>query len=145
MKKILKEETMRKFWGTVEPKEVAKVYLLKRMQEESLPSELKFLKETNSVVPQRVRDLNLFLDPVGLIRSEGRMENAGTFSQELVHPLVLGKGHYLTDLIIKNCHHKVQHLGVQPTLNRVRMDGFRLIRPFSAVNRVLRGCFICRK
>ena len=145
MKKILKEETMRKIWGTVEPKEVAKVYLLKRMQEESLPSELKFLKETNSVVPQRVRDLNLFLDPVGLIRSEGRMENAGTFSQELVHPLVLGKGHYLTDLIIKNCHHKVQHLGVQPTLNRVRMDGFRLIRPFSAVNRVLRGCFICRK
>ena len=145
MKKILKEETMRKFWGTVEPKEVAKVYLLKRMQEESLPSELRFLKESNGVVPDRVRGLNLFLDPIGLIRSEGRMENARTFSQELVHPLVLGKGHHLTNLIIKNCHHKVQHLGVQPTLNRVRMDGFRLIRPFSAVRGVLRGCFICRK
>ena len=73
------------------------------------------------------------------------MANVGTFSQELVHPLVLGKHHSLTNLIIKHCHHKVQHLGVQPTLNRVRMDGFRLIHPFSAVRSVLRQCFICRR
>ena len=84
------------------------------MQEESFPSELKFLNGTNSVVPNRIKDLNLFLDPIGLIKSEGRMENDVTFSQELVHPLVLGKSHSLTNLIIKHCHHKVQHLGVQP-------------------------------
>ena len=55
MKKVLKEETMRKIWGTVEPVEVAKVYLLKKMQEELFPSELKFLKGTNSVVPDRIQ------------------------------------------------------------------------------------------
>ena len=108
-------------WSTVEPLEIAKLYLLFKMQEESFPTELDFLRGTNSsVVPDRVRDLNLFLDPLGLIRSEGRMDNAGTFSQELIHPLVLGKNHSLTTLTIKHCHNKVQHFGVQPTLNRVR-------------------------
>ena len=73
------------------------------------------------------------------------MDNTGTFSQELIHPLVLGKNHSLTALIIKHCHHKVQHLGVQPTLNRVRLDGFRLIHPFNAFRGVLRSCFICKR
>ena len=145
MKKILKEETMERIWGTVDIAEIAKLYLLKKMQDESFPKELSFLKESSNLIPNRVKDLNLFLDPIGLIRSGGRMEHAGTFSPELIHPLVLGKHHALTNLIIKHCHHKVQHLGVQPTLNRVRMDGFRLIRPFSSVYSVLRNCFICKR
>ena len=81
-------------------------------------------KDTHSV-PDRVRDLNLFLDPKGFIRSGGRMDNVNAFSQELIHPLILGKNHPLTNLIITHCHHKVQHLGVQPILNRVMMDGFK--------------------
>ena len=146
MKRILKEETMRRLWGTVEPIEIAKFHLHARMQEESFPEELKFLRGTShNSVPDRVRDLNLFLDPKGLLRSEGRMENVGVFSQELIHPLVLGKGHPLTVLIIRNSHSKVQHLGVQPTLNRVRLDGFRLIHPFNAVKSALRNCFVCKK
>ena len=71
---------MRKVCGTVVLVEIAKLYLLNKMQQESFPTELGFLRGTNSVVQNRVRDLNLFLDPSGLIRSEGRMENAGTFS-----------------------------------------------------------------
>ena len=72
MRKALWEETMRRLWGTVEPLEIAKLYLLTKMQEESFPTELDFLSRTiSSVVPDRVRDLNSFLDPLGLIRSEG--------------------------------------------------------------------------
>ena len=130
MRKVLVEETMRRLWGTVEPLEIAKLYLLGKMQEESFPTELSFLKGSlQGTVPNRVQDLNLFLDPAGFIRSEGRMENVNVFSPELIHPLILGKNHPLTNLIIKHCHSKVQHLGVQPTLNRVRLDGFRLIHP----------------
>ena len=137
---------MMRRWGTVEPLEIAKLHLISRMQEESFPTELKFLrgKDTHSV-PDRVRDLNLFLDPKGFIRSGGRMDNVNNFSSELIHPLILGKNHPLTNLIVLNCHHKVQHLGVQPTLNRVRLDGFRLIQPFNAVKSVLKGCYICKR
>ena len=146
MKKVLVEETMRRLWGTVEPLEIAKLYLLGKMQEESFPTELSFLKGSlQGTVPNRVQDLNLFLDPAGFIRSEGRMENVNVFSPELIHPLILGKNHPLTNLIIKHCHSKVQHLGVQPTLNRVRLDGFRLIHPFNAVRSVLKNCFICKR
>ena len=137
---------MRRLWGTVEPLEIAKLYLIAKMQEESFPTELEFLRGSfNSRVPDRVRDLNLFLDPTGIIRSQGRMDNVEVFSQELIHPILLGKNHHLTSLIIKHCHHKVQHLGVQPTLNRVRLDGFRLIHPFNAVRSVLKDCFICKR
>ena len=146
MRKVLVEETMRRLWGTVEPLEIAKLYLLGKMQEESFPTELSFLKGSlQGTVPNRVQDLNLFLDPAGFIRSEGRMENVNVFSPELIHPLILGKNHPLTNLIIKHCHSKVQHLGVQPTLNRVRLDGFRLIHPFNAVRSVLKNCFICKR
>ena len=39
MRKVLREETMRRLWGTVEPLEIAKLYLLAKMQEESFPTE----------------------------------------------------------------------------------------------------------
>ena len=144
--KVLKEETMMRLWGTAEPLEIAKFHLIARMQEESFPVELKFLRgKEQHQVPDRVRDLNLFLDPKGLIRSEGRMENVNAFSSELIHPLLLGKNHPLTNLIVLYCHHKVQHLGVQPTLNKVRMDGFRLIHPFNAVKSVLKNCYTCKR
>ena len=81
---------MRKIWGKVEAVEIAKLYLRKKMPEESFPTELSFLKGINSVVPDRVKDLNLFMDSIGLIRSEGRMKNAVTFSQELVQLVALG-------------------------------------------------------
>ena len=87
----------------------------------------------------------MFIDKIGILRSEGRMENVGAFSQDLIHPIVLGKGHDLTGLIIKQCHAKVKHLGIQPTLNRVRLEGFRLIHPFNAIKSVLKNCFICKK
>ena len=146
MKGVLKEEMMMRLWSTVEPIEIAKLHLLFRMQEESFPAELKFLRGAREkLVPDRVRDLNLFLDNKGFLRSEGRMENVSSFSQDLIHPIVLGKGHPLTVLIIKNSHAKIQHLAVQPTLNRVRWEGFRLIHPFNAVKSVLKNCFICKR
>ena len=137
-KKVLKKDIMVKLWGTSEPLEIAGYHLIHRMQEESFPTELSFLRGTADIkIPDRVRDLNLFLDSKGFLRSQGRMDNANAFNQDLIHPLLLGKQHPFTNLIIKFCHAKVQHLGVQPTLNRVREDGFRLIHPINSVRLVL--------
>ena len=41
--KVLKEETMMRLWGTVEPLEIAKLHLIAEMQEESFPTELKII------------------------------------------------------------------------------------------------------
>ena len=83
---------MRILWGTVEPLEIAKLHLISRMQEESFLTELIFLRGTSHTnVPDRVRNLNLFLDPNGFLSSEGWMDNANVFSQKLIHPIILGK------------------------------------------------------
>ena len=144
-KKVLREDTMKRLWGTTEPLEIAGYHLTYRMQEESFTAEISFLRFHNITLPDRVRDLNLFLDSRGILRSQGRMDNANAFNQDLIHPIMLGKKHPFTNLIIKFCHSKVQHLSVQPTLNRVREDGFRLIHPISSVRQVLRTCYICRR
>ena len=69
-KKALSGDTMRRLWGTVDPLEIAKFHLISRMQKESFPTKLSFLRGTSQAnVPDRVRDLNLFLDPMGLLRS----------------------------------------------------------------------------
>ena len=82
------------------------------MQKESFPKELTFLRgKEQHQVPDRVRDLKSFLDPKGLIRSSGRMENVNAVSQELIHPLILGKNYPLTNLLLLSVI-TVQHLGL---------------------------------
>ena len=146
IKKVLSHETRMRLWGTSDFIECAKLLLVKQMQEESFSKELEFLKgKGDTAVPERVRDLNLFLDQRGLIRCEGRMAKVEAFDQDLINPIVLGKNHHITNLIIMNAHQKVKHLGIQPTLNKLRMDGFRLIRPLNTVRVALKNCFICKK
>ena len=87
-------------WGTTEPLEIAGYHLTYRMQEESFTAEISFLRFHNTKLPDRVRDLNLFLDSKGILRSQGRMDNANAFNQDLIHPIMLGKQHPFNNLII---------------------------------------------
>ena len=89
--------------------------------------------------------MNLFLDNEGLIRSDGRMGKVAYFENYVINPILLGKDHPLTTLIILDCHLKVRHLGIQSTLNKVRLAGFRLISPYNSVKQIINPCTICRK
>merc|ERR1711917_100308 len=40
---------------------------------------------------------------------------------------------------------KVRHLGVQSTLNKLRMSGFRLIKPFQTVKSTISPCAMCKR
>ena len=74
----------------------------------------------------------------------GRVEQ---FSEDVIHPLILPKArdHKFTSLVITECHERVKHLGVQTTLNKVRMAGFRIISPLKSVKFVLKKCTMCIK
>ena len=124
----------------------AQTYLLKLMQAQCFPAEIKFLKDSKMNKPtDLVNNLNLFLDSDGLIRCGGRLGQSHLYDFEVIHPILLGKKHDLTKLIIDDCHRKCQHLGLATTLNRVRLSGYWVPKARQAVKSVLSQCYVCKR
>ena len=143
---VLRNERMREFWGSEDYDQCAKICLIKNMQNECFYNEIEFLKDPrDKSVPELIRNFNLFLDEHQVVRSDCRLGKAHYFSRDIIHPILLPKLHSLTRLIIQDCHAKVRHLGVQSTLNKVRMSGFRLIKPFQSVKSIINPCALCKK
>ncbi|XP_078051828.1 uncharacterized protein LOC144477974, partial [Augochlora pura] len=67
-----------------------------------------------------LRSLNPFLDDQGILRVGGRLENA-TLPWETKHPIILPK-HYVSTLIIRQCHRNTLHGGIQLTMYTVRQQ-----------------------
>ncbi|XP_065671673.1 uncharacterized protein LOC136089549 [Hydra vulgaris] len=88
--------------------------------------------------------LKLFDDEDKLLRLRGRFENANSnFTAK--HPLILrGKESWFTILLIRNCHGKVLHHGIELTLNKVRSK-FWLIKGRSTIKSIIRQCVKCKK
>ena len=54
----------------LDPSSCAKIYLLKIMQQQSFPTELAYLQSPQGKeVPESLKNLNLFLDERGIIRT----------------------------------------------------------------------------
>ena len=138
---------MLELWGTTDTLEVGKLHLVKSMQAEAFPKELEYLRGWRTgVVPDRVRDMNLFLDSFGIIRCDGRMGKVTRFDYNLMYPILLApREHALTELIINFYHKKVQHLGIQSTLTKVKLAGFRLIHPYQTVKAIINPCWTCKR
>ena len=144
--KVSTGNSMQKLWGSSDPHQCAKIYLLRFMQKECFPDELEYLQNPqNKDVPNLVSSLNLFIDKSGVLRSDGRSGKCDAYEYDLVNPILIAKNHDLTKLIIEDCHLKCQHLGIGSTLNKVRMSGFWIPRARQAVKNVLSSCFMCKK
>ena len=137
---------MRSAWWTEDFNQCALLHLLQVMQAQQFPEELAYLQGPEGRrIPDRVVAMNLFLDPQGIIRCDGRLGRASYYDYEAINPILLPRDHPLTILIIRDCHIKVKHLGVQTTLNKLRMSGFRVINPYRTVKAVLHPCIQCRR
>ena len=83
--------------------------------------------------------MNLFVDPCGILRSDGQIGKTNHFGNEIINPALLGKLHHMTKLIIEDSHRKVRHLGLQATLNQVRLAGFWITKPFQILKSLLKN------
>ena len=135
----------RKGQDLIDTKKEAKLHLLSIMQQQCFSTELAYLQNPQGKVPNLVRDLNLFIDNDGLIRSSGRIGKNSTFEYEVINPVLIDKDHALTSLIIKDCHFRSKHLGIQTTLNKVRLSGFWITKARQAVKKVISQCLICQR
>ena len=90
-----------------------------------------------SRVPPLVRQLNLFLGDDGIIRSKGRFMLESAL-------ILLPRNSRLTDLIIRDCHHRQHHVGVGGTIVALR-SRFWVPSARTETRRLLAKCVTCRK
>uniref|UniRef100_A0A1X7VS76 Integrase zinc-binding domain-containing protein n=1 Tax=Amphimedon queenslandica TaxID=400682 RepID=A0A1X7VS76_AMPQE len=86
---------------------------------------------------------DLFLDENKLWRCGGRIGNAG-LSYDVLHPILLPKGHWFTLLVVRRAHQRVGHSGVKDTLTEVR-SRYWIPQGRSFVRQYIRRCVVCRR
>ena len=96
----------------LEPEEIAEAEKLWIIQSQTLLTEDKRFGDWK-------QQFGLFLDPAGIWRCEGRLDNT-KLQYDAKHPVFLSKHHYLATLIVRYAHERVFHNGIRDTLTEVR-------------------------
>ncbi|XP_055714253.1 uncharacterized protein LOC129808500 [Phlebotomus papatasi] len=132
--------------GRLSPREVkeAETTLLRHIQAESYPEELKSLYSGNSVSRQsRILNLNPFIDNNGIMRVGGRISHASV-SYEQKFPIILPQSHRVTEMIVREIHQDLLHGGAQLMLAHLRQS-FWPVRGLDVCKRIIRQCVTCFK
>jgi hypothetical protein len=90
-----------------------------------------------------VKQLSLYLDEDGLLRSRGRLHNAN-LPHDAKFPILLPPYHSFTRMKIRQTHQDVKHLGLQTTVTAIRQH-FWIPKVGQIVRSVIRQCVVCRK
>ena len=88
------------------------------------------------------------LDPVlndkGLLCVGGRFKRS-SLNELCIHPVLLPKEGYISQLITQWCNDETQHSGRGITLSELRSTGYWVINRNSAVRRLISKSVICKK
>ena len=76
---------------------------------------------------------------------KGRLDRSSHLAYEVKNPILLGKHHPVTKLVIVDCHVKCSHLGTGATLAELRQSGYSVPQGRQAVNKVLASCARCKR
>ncbi|XP_055630622.1 uncharacterized protein LOC129771220 [Toxorhynchites rutilus septentrionalis] len=130
----------------------AERYLLRCAQQESYPAEYAILRAAKKdmqasfgTVPKdsKLYQLTPFLDDNGLIRMRRRTRFCTYIFEDAKNPIVLPRGHHVTDLIIKHYHEKLHHQNHEAVMNEIRQK-YRIPRLRCCYASVRRGCQRCK-
>lgn len=88
-----------------------------------------------------ILSLDPYLDDKQLIRVGGRIQNS-ELEHDRKHPILLPKGHKITELILKSEHERLLHCGAQNLLYSIR-ERFWPVSGRSASRNIVRKCTVC--
>ena len=97
---------------------------------------------SNKDFPVWKHQFGLFLDDHGVWRCKGRLSNAN-IPEMAKFPILLSSKHHYTDLVVRDCHVKVMHGGLNETLTELR-SRYWLIKGRQCIRKVLHNCIICK-
>ena len=134
--------------------QVAEREIFKRVQQVAFPEVIDVLSATECCEDKRYPKKVLKktgasrcqLNPQlkeGLLRVGGRLVNA-PFGDERKHPIILPYKHHVTDLIIRQCHESLGHMGQESVLSSLR-ETVWIVKGRSAVRRVNGRCMTCQR
>nr|XP_006822098.1 PREDICTED: uncharacterized protein LOC102801682 [Saccoglossus kowalevskii] len=128
--------------------ERAENHILRTVQKDAFPKELKKLSPTDTGGNELRKDsplyrLNTFMDEDQLLRVGGRIRRAD-LELSSCHPIVLPKNNHISQLIVEHVHQETQHQGRHLTLAAVRAKGYWILGLYNLVRSILHKCTTCR-
>ena len=132
--KLLKEGTV--YLGDVTAEELGNVEV-KWLR--SVQKELRSLANHS----QLERDFGLYEGSSEVLRCKGRIANADV-PHETKFPALLPKNHYLSTLLVRDAHERVNHNRVEATLAQLRTR-FWMVKGRQFVKRTLASCTVFRR
>ena len=90
------------------------------------------------------RQFSFFKDDDGVLRCQGRIDDALSLPYLAKHPVILPSNSHLTTLYVHRAHTRVLHNGVKETLTELRSQ-FWVIRGRSVVKQILHNCHTCKR
>ena len=96
-------------------------------------------KKANSMVKQ----MNLFLGKNGLVRLKGRLAES-SLSYDAQHPILMPNNHKFVELLMKDRHEKLKHVGKETVLASLRQK-YWITHARNAIKNVIKKCTKCKK
>ena len=141
--------------------EEAEMEIIKHVQRNEFPSEIKSLQDIQEKVvygsrksdkekkalfkkTSSLRMLDPVLDSDGVMRVGGRIRKAN-LPRTLKNPVILPKSSHISSLIIRHVHVRTHHSGRGITLNELRSSGYWITSGNAMVRQFISKCITCRR
>ena len=95
------------------------------------------------VPPVRVKQFGLFIDDLGLLRCQGRINNS-QLSATSKRPILLPPKHPWVTLLIQQVYQNIKHSGTADTLSTIR-ERYWILKGRQTIKKILKSCVICNK
>ena len=123
---------------------VGKSLLIKLIQRESFPDEVKALQSQKQLSKSSpLLRFDPFIDENGILRVGGRLKYAA-IPYASKHQIILPSHHHAVKILIIHLHMKHHHCGQNHLLGVLRQE-YWIIKGRSMVRNVVRNCMICKK
>ncbi|UYV82191.1 hypothetical protein LAZ67_21001303 [Cordylochernes scorpioides] len=116
--------------------------IIRFIQSSEFQSEITCCKQKKSLpTNSRLLSLNPFIDESGLLRVGGRLRHSNLQFDEK-HPIILPRDHFITELIVRQCHLDHLHSGLQLTMSALRLR-YWIPAGRSLVKKIIHQCMVC--
>uniref|UniRef100_G3NZ93 DUF5641 domain-containing protein n=1 Tax=Gasterosteus aculeatus TaxID=69293 RepID=G3NZ93_GASAC len=113
--------------------------IIRAVQEEAYSQEIKCVQKHEQIPKSSpLKNLDPFIDALGLLRVGGRLHNANLVQSEKTPVIIPGK-HQVATLLIKHHHEQIYHQG------RLFTAGFWIVGGKRKVSNIIHQCITCRR
>ena len=121
----------------------ARNYLIKQAQFQAFESEIEQLKSGQNILKGPLKGLNPYLDEIGILRCNGRLQNANSLSESTKFPIILPKNGQIKDLLLREYHEKYFHHG-QNSVKAAILRKYWIIGLNQSLRKAIYSCQYCK-